>query len=144
MSVSSPMLRNYLCDVKSHTIPTHTQVLAALRFLSVEVSSVSGESVGLTQSSASMVIDDVVNVMTKTGKGKYIRMPCTAVYMSITKTKQDFSKINNLFPRGVGATDSIHIPIKAPDRDEHRTASKQFHSLNFQIVCGSRNLITGY
>ncbi|XP_047468574.1 putative nuclease HARBI1 [Penaeus chinensis] len=142
----------WLCEVldpylrrrtrRSHAVPTHTQVLVALRFYaSGTFQSVIGDSCGLTQASISRIIAAVTRVLTEKARIE-IKFPSSA--NDLRKTVQDFSRIAN-FPRVIGAIDGTHIPIKAPYVDEHIYVNrKRFHSLNLQVVCNADGLITSY
>ncbi|XP_063600699.1 putative nuclease HARBI1 [Penaeus indicus] len=141
----------WLCEVldpylrrtrRSHAVPTHTQVLVALRFYaSGTFQSVIGDSCGLTQASVSRIIAAVTRVLTEKARIE-IKFPSSA--NDLMKTVQDFSRFANL-PRVIGAIDGTHIPIKAPYVDEHIYVNrKRFHSLNLQVVCNADGLIISY
>lgn len=127
---------------RAHAIPTHTQVLAALRFFaSGSFQTVIGDSVGIDQSSVSRVIDTVTHILCEKAS-REIKMPTSAV--DSNRTVQDFRRIAN-FPRVIGAIDGTHIRIKAPHENEEVFVNrKQFHSLNVQVVCDSSNKIISY
>jgi len=127
---------------RSHAVPTHTQVLVALRFYaSGTFQSVRGDSCGLTQASVSRIITEVTRVLTEKAKTE-IKFPSSA--NDLMKTARDFSRLAN-FSRVIGAIDVTHIPIKAPYVDEHIYVNrKRFHSLNLQVVCNADGLITSY
>ncbi|XP_042889388.1 putative nuclease HARBI1 [Penaeus japonicus] len=127
---------------RSHAVPTHTQVLVALRFYaSGTFQSVIGDSCGLTQASVSRIINSVTWILCEKAR-REIKMPSTAAER--LKTVEDFAKVSN-FPRVMGAIDCTHVSIKAPVIDEHLYVNrKRYHSLNVQVVCNADGLITNY
>ncbi|KAG0710250.1 putative nuclease HARBI1 [Chionoecetes opilio] len=49
------------------------------------------------------------------------------------------------FQHVIGDTTGTHIAIKAPSIDEHLYVNrKRYHSLNVQVVCNARGLITSF
>lgn len=127
---------------RSHAIPTHTQVLVALRFYaSGSFQSVLGDSVGLSQSSVSRIVEKVSHSLFTKAR-REIRMPRGAE--ELAQTKQKFYE-EATFPNVIGAIDCTHIPIKAPYVDEYAYVNrKNYHSLNIQVVANSDQLITNY
>ncbi|XP_050707633.1 putative nuclease HARBI1 [Eriocheir sinensis] len=127
---------------RAHALPTHTQVLAALRFFaSGSFQTVIGDTVGMDQSSVSRAIDKVTQVLCVKASQE-IKMPTTAI--DINRAMQDFRRTGN-FPRVIGAIDGAHIRIKAPEENEEIYVNrKQFHSLNIQAVGDTNNKIISY
>lgn len=127
---------------RSHALPVHTQVLAALRFFaSGTFQSVLGDSVGIAQPSMSRIIEQVTNVLCDKAT-REIKMPMTAE--DINNTVREFHRLGN-FPRVIGAIDGTHIPIKAPTVNEGIYVNRKgFHSLNVQAVCDSNQKIISY
>ncbi|CAL4136523.1 unnamed protein product, partial [Meganyctiphanes norvegica] len=113
---------------RSRPIPTSTQVLVALRFFaSGSFQSTIGDAHGITQSSVSKILDDIIYILVRKAK-RAINMPTENRH--ITRNMQEFAAVAN-FPRIIGAIDGTHIAIKRPEKDEHVFVNrKQFHSLN--------------
>ncbi|KAG0717178.1 putative nuclease HARBI1 [Chionoecetes opilio] len=96
---------------------------------------------GPTQASVSRIFNDVVVALAnKAVQG--VKMPATEQHRRATA--QDFARIRG-FPRVIGTIDCTHIAIKAPSIDEHLYVNrKRYHSLNVQVVCNARGLITSF
>lgn len=126
---------------RSHAIPTHTQVLVALRFYcSGSFQSVIGDSAGLTQASVSRVITQVTNILYEKAR-REIKMPGRE---DLTKTVQDIYHVSG-FPRVAGIIDGTQIPIKAPSvHEEIYVNRKNFHSINVQVICDKDFIINSY
>ena len=127
---------------RSRPIPTSTQVLVALRFFaSGSFQSTIGDAHGITQSSVSKILDDIIYILVRKAK-RAINMPTENRH--ITRNMQEFAAVAN-FPRIIGAIDRIHIAIKIPEKDEHVFVNrKQFHSLNLKVVCDAKWRIISY
>lgn len=72
---------------------------------------------------------------------KYIRFPHTALEIAQTKTR--FLNKHN-FPGVLGIVDGTHVAVSALKHEiEHAYVNRKgFHSINVQIVCDDRMLIT--
>ncbi|XP_042882922.1 putative nuclease HARBI1 [Penaeus japonicus] len=126
---------------RSHSIPVATQVLVALRFYaSGTFQSVIGDSVGLSQSSVSRIINAVTSAIFNLAQMD-IKMPRTRD--EIQKTKQDFFAIKG-FPNVLGAIDCTHIPIKPPRQEHIYLNRKRVHSLNVQVVSDAHMKILSF
>lgn len=127
---------------RSHAVPTHTQVLTALRFYaSGSFQSVVGDASGLSQSSVSRIIGKVTDALFSRAR-REIKMPRSAA--DIAATKHKFYQLSN-FPNVIGAIDCTHIAIKAPQINEDVYVNrKQYHSLNIQVIANSDQVITSY
>ncbi|KAG0722400.1 putative nuclease HARBI1 [Chionoecetes opilio] len=127
---------------RGHAIPTHTQVLIALRFFaSGSFQSIVGGIGGPSQGSVSRILRDVTNALSNKAV-EQIKMPSTAHDLRVCA--ENFRRIRN-FPRVVGAIDCTHVAIKGPSVDEALYMnSKRYHSINVQVVCDAANLIISY
>ncbi|XP_060947077.1 putative nuclease HARBI1 [Limanda limanda] len=64
------------------------------------------------------------------------------IHRPIRTIKEEFYRIAD-FPGVIGCIDGTHIPIKAPSVNEGDYVNrKSFHSINVQVVCDARNIIT--
>ncbi|XP_050709509.1 putative nuclease HARBI1 [Eriocheir sinensis] len=117
---------------RSQALPTHTQVLLALRFLaSGSFQHVIGDTAGVTQASISRVLDRICTVLSDKSVQE-IKMPPTNIERR--RIARKFLRIQN-FPRVIGAIDGTHVAIKAPSVDEALYFNrKRYHSLNIQLV----------
>lgn len=126
----------------SHAVPTHTQILVALRFFANGsfLSDVE-DATGLSQSSVSRIIDNVTDALYRKSIID-INMPTST--SDIIKVKHGFRQIMD-FPNIVGAIGGTRIPITAPTVDESLNLNKKdAHSLKIQVVCDSQNYILDF
>uniref|UniRef100_A0A0P4WBW8 Putative nuclease HARBI1 n=1 Tax=Scylla olivacea TaxID=85551 RepID=A0A0P4WBW8_SCYOL len=126
----------------NHTLPTHTQVLLALRFFaSGFLQNVTRDTAGLSQASVSRVLEHVFTILSDKSVHE-IRMPPT--HWDRRRSAYQFYILRN-YPRVIGAIDTTHIAIKTPDVDEALYFNhKRYHSLNIQLVSDANGVILSY
>ena len=126
---------------RTSAIPVHTQVMLALRFFaSGSFQSVLGDLTGLSQPSASKVIEDVTTALYNKAR-REIRMPASPQAL-ITK-KQEFYDLAG-FPGVIGAIDCTHVPVKAPRNAHTYLNRKRKHSINVQVVADAKMRIISF
>ena len=96
-------------------------------------------SAGISQSSFSGVLSHVSNAMSRR-MGRYIKFPHTPD--TLDATKLGFCAVAG-FPKIIGAIDCTHVLLVPPSDREHIYRNrKHTHSLNVQLVCDSKGVIT--
>ncbi len=125
---------------RSHAIPAMTKLLAALHFFaSGSFQRTVALSAGVSQSSLSGMLSDVLTAMLRR-MGRYIQFPSTRE--ALNETKHGFYAYAH-FPRVIGAVDCTHVQIVPPSNTEHVYRNrKHSHSLNVQVVCDYKGVIT--
>ncbi|XP_061188486.1 putative nuclease HARBI1 [Saccostrea echinata] len=118
-------------------LPPLLQVLAALRFLATgSFYILVGESLGIAKSTTGRAARYVCRLLANM-VGTYIRFPADT-----STFKKKFFDIAG-FPNVVGCVDGTQIKIKAPSENEGDFINRKgFHSLNVQMICGPKFLIT--
>nr|XP_037288706.1 putative nuclease HARBI1 [Rhipicephalus microplus] len=125
---------------RSRTLPVDVQVLLALRFYaSGSFQSMVGDTVGVSQSSASRIVAQVTDALCSLA-AEHIRFPTTmraANAMAIA-----FSQIAG-FPKVLGCIDGTHVQIKPPKRQEHLHRNRKgLYTINIQAICNAEGVIT--
>lgn len=122
---------------RSNPLPPHVQVLSTLDFLATgSFQRELGDRVGISQPSISRTLPRVVDAIIQRAT-HYIRFPYAVEEQVPVKT--GFHNIAGL-PNTIGAIDCTHVRIKAPSPDHFPYLnSKQYHSINVQLVCDSNN-----
>uniref|UniRef100_A0A3B4T4Q7 Putative nuclease HARBI1 n=1 Tax=Seriola dumerili TaxID=41447 RepID=A0A3B4T4Q7_SERDU len=108
---------------RSHAVPAMAKLLATLHFLaSGSFQRTVAISSGISQSVFSSALSQVLNAMCRR-MGRYIQFP--------------------RFPKIIGAIDCTHVQLVPPSDREHIYRNrKHTHSLNVQVVCDSKGIIT--
>lgn len=120
--------------VRNSAIPSHLQVLVALRFFaSGSFQNVTGDVVNISQSSVSRIVNSISDLLCKMSKN-YIKFPTAT--NEINQLQLKFQSISG-FPRVLGLVDGTLINIKSPGGlDEPLYVSRKGkHSINVQLVC---------
>ncbi|XP_053546063.1 putative nuclease HARBI1 isoform X2 [Bombina bombina] len=114
---------------RSHSIPGMVKLLAILNFLATGCFQ---SVVGISQPSFSRHLRVVLNALLSL-LPNYVCLPETNAEWH--KVKEGFHKIAKM-PNVLGAIDCIHVALRPPllQQEQYRN-SKQFHSLNVQVVC---------
>ncbi|XP_075739831.1 putative nuclease HARBI1 isoform X1 [Rhipicephalus microplus] len=125
---------------RSRTLPVDVQVLLALRFYaSGSFQSMVGDTVGVSQSSASRIVAQVTDALCSLA-AEHIRFPTTmraANAMAIA-----FSQIAG-FPKVLGCIDGTHVQIKPPKGQEHLCRNRKgLYTINVQAICDAEGVIT--
>lgn len=97
--------------------------------------------IGLSQPSVSRIVRDVSIAIAEL-RPQFIHSPGVAP-RGTHQIRQEFYALGN-FPNVIGAIDGTHIPIKNPGGPEADLYinRKNFRSLNVQVVCDGKGLIT--
>uniref|UniRef100_A0A3B4Y3T8 DDE Tnp4 domain-containing protein n=1 Tax=Seriola lalandi dorsalis TaxID=1841481 RepID=A0A3B4Y3T8_SERLL len=112
---------------RSPAVPAVAKLLATLHFL------VSGSF------QRTVTISSVLNAMCRR-MGRYIQFPRTQD--TLNETKHGFYAVAG-FPKIIGAIDCTHVQLVPPSDREHIYRNrKHTHSLNVQVVCDSKGIIT--
>ncbi|KAM4706630.1 putative nuclease HARBI1 [Discoglossus pictus] len=129
---------------RNHAVPGMVKLLSALHYFSSAsfqgtVSALSG----ISQPSFSRHLTQVLKAINKLTP-QYIVFPSDKT--AIKAIKDGFYKMSS-FPDVMGVIDCTHVALSPPTEDIYRN-SKNFHSLNVQMVCASDmrilNLVAGY
>ncbi|CAI9558952.1 unnamed protein product [Staurois parvus] len=129
---------------RNHAVPGMVKLLSALHYFSSAsfqgtVSALSG----ISQPSFSRHLTQVLKAINKLTP-QYIVFPSDKA--AIQTIKDGFFKMSS-FPNVMGVIDCTHVALSPPTEDIYRN-SKNFHSLNVQMVCASDmrilNLVAGY
>ncbi|XP_044134535.1 putative nuclease HARBI1 [Bufo gargarizans] len=129
---------------RNHAVPGMVKLLSALHYFSSAsfqgtVSALSG----ISQPSFSRHLTQVLKAINKLTT-QYIVFPSDKTAIQIIK--DGFYKMSS-FPNVMGIIDCTHVALSPPTEDIYRN-SKNFHSLNVQMVCDSDmrilNLVAGY
>ncbi|XP_068089692.1 putative nuclease HARBI1 isoform X2 [Hyperolius riggenbachi] len=129
---------------RNHAVPGMVKLLSALHYFSSAsfqgtVSALSG----ISQPSFSRHLTQVLKAINKLTP-QYIVFPADKA--AIQTIKDGFYKMSS-FPDVMGIIDCTHVALSPPTEDIYRN-SKNFHSLNVQMVCASDmrilNLVAGY
>lgn len=136
------MLRNDIhpASRKGGAIPSHLQVLLALRFYATgQFQRVSGDLIGVDVSTASRIVKKVSFAIAGR-KNQFIKFPDAADMASV---KRDFYRMAN-FPGVIGAIDCTHIPVINPGgQDSARFVNRKgYYSVNTQVVCDAGMKVT--
>ncbi|XP_053317662.1 putative nuclease HARBI1 [Spea bombifrons] len=129
---------------RNHAVPGMVKLLSALHyFASASFQGTVSALSGISQPSFSRHLTQVLKAINKLTP-QYIIFPSDKA--AIQTTKDGFYKIS-AFPNVMGAIDCTHVALSPPTEDIYRN-SKNFHSLNVQMVCGPDmrilNLVAGY
>lgn len=121
---------------RSHALPVHTQVMAALRFMAKKnFYSETADILGISKASVCRCIHSVVDVLCEMAPN-FISEPKTESEIGVAKS--GFYAISS-FPNVIGCIDGTLIPIKCPIIDENVfVCRKGFHCLNIQAICDFR------
>ncbi|XP_069098681.1 putative nuclease HARBI1 [Pleurodeles waltl] len=125
---------------RSVAIPTHIQVLCSLHLLASggyqHNVAVTG---GISQSALCRVFQNFIEAML--GRiNSHISFPSTPA--DLESTKNEFHEVAH-FPQVLGCVDSTHILICPPSDTEYVYRNRKGqHSLNIQVVCNAKCLIT--
>lgn len=125
---------------RSVAIPTHIQVLCSLHLLASgsyqRTVAVAG---GISQSALCRVFQNFIEAMLAR-INSHISFPSSPAELETTKIQ--FYEVAH-FPQVLGCVDSTHILICPPSDTEHVYRNhKSQHSLNIQVVCNAKCLIT--
>lgn len=125
---------------RSHAISCMAKLLSTLHFLaSGSFQRTVAISAGISQSSFSGVLSHVLNALSRR-MGRYIKFPRTPD--TLEATKRGFCAVAG-FPRIIGAIDCTHVQLVPPSDREHIYRNrKHTYSLNVQLVCDSKGVIT--
>ena len=113
-----------------HILTTEQKVLISLKVLaSGSFQNVAKDYVNVAQPTVSKVLEDFVDALNSRVKD-FIFMPSGR---ELNASKQQFYAEAN-FPGVVGAIDGTHIPIIAPNENEHLyVGRKGYHTINVQV-----------
>ena len=116
---------------RAHALTPEMQILTALEFYaSGSFQWMTGNSVGLSQSSASRAIEAVTNELSALAPTFISFVPEGG-----NMRKMKFSTISE-FPNVVGCIDCTHIRILSPSVSEEAYVNRKgYHSINVQAVC---------
>lgn len=125
---------------RSHALPVDVQVLLALRFFaSGSFQTTVGDTVGVSQSSASRVVAEVTDALCSLA-AEHIRFPATL--RAANASAIAFSQIAQ-FPKVLGCIDGTHVQIKPPKDQEHVFRNRKgLYSINVQAICNAEGAIT--
>ena len=120
--------------VRSHSIPTTTQLAVTLQFLATGTfQTVIATSHGISQPSVSRCIAAVTDGLSKVAKD-YIEFPNQTKQIQ----QQEAFLQKSGFPLVLGCIDGTHVPIIAPSINEDIYVNrKNTHSINIQAICDS-------
>ncbi|XP_075057893.1 transcription termination factor 4, mitochondrial isoform X1 [Mixophyes fleayi] len=120
---------------RSNAVPGIVKLLCALHyFTSGSLQSTVAEAGGITQSTFSRALSEVISAILKL-TDQFINFPSDAAGLQLLK--DGFQRIDG-FPNVLGAVGCTHIAISPPSEMEQRYRNrKHYHSINVQIVCAS-------
>uniref|UniRef100_A0A803JCF4 Putative nuclease HARBI1 n=3 Tax=Xenopus tropicalis TaxID=8364 RepID=A0A803JCF4_XENTR len=129
---------------RNHAVPGMVKLLSALHyFASASFQGTVSALSGISQPSFSRHLTQVLKAINKLTP-QYIVFPSDKA--ALKTIKDGFFKISS-FPNVMGVIDCTHVALSPPTEDIYRN-SKNFHSLNVQMVCASDmrilNLVAGY
>ncbi|KAK6474628.1 putative nuclease HARBI1 isoform X1 [Huso huso] len=124
----------------STALPVAVKVTAALFFYATGTFQTPVSDIaGMSQSCFSRCLHQVNGALLKVS-GDYIRFPETRYQQE--QTKRDFFNIAG-FPKVLGAIDCTHVQIRTPSENAVIYINRKgFPSLNVQVVCDAKNIIT--
>lgn len=124
----------------NYALPVPVKMTSALTFYATgSFQNAASGSTGISQASMCKSLSEVTEALVRRVK-KYICFPLSSGQMQ--KTREEFYKVAQ-FPNVLGVIDCTHVAIRA--RTENEPAfrnSKGFHSVNVQVVCDAKNIIT--
>ena len=126
---------------RNAALPPYQQVLLCLRFYATGSFQITvGDFLNIHQSTVSKIIKHV-SIAIAIRRNRFIFMPRNR--NEILETQTDFRNIAQ-FPRVIGAIDCTHIEIANPGGEDsvRYINRKGHHSINTQVVCNARMLIT--
>ena len=126
---------------RSHALPPFVQVLVALRFYGDGSFQISvGDNIHVHQTTVSRTVLRISRALAQ-GRAQFIKMPHTQ--NATRETQQEFFDMH-AFPNVIGLIDGTHIRISNPGGDEAARFlnRKGFHSINTQVICDAKPLIT--
>lgn len=125
---------------RSHAIPAVVKLLSTLQFLATgSFQTVVGVCAGISQTSFCRLLPEVLDALLKRTP-QYIKFPTSEE--EINRTQQEFLTIGNL-PNVIGLVDCTHVQLVPPASQEHIYRNrKHTHSMNMQVICDARRLIT--
>ncbi|XP_066454588.1 transcription termination factor 4, mitochondrial isoform X1 [Eleutherodactylus coqui] len=118
---------------RSNAVPGIVKLLCALHyFTSGSLQSTVAEAGGITQSTFSRALSEVISAILKLSD-QFIKFPGDAAGLQLIK--HGFQGIDG-FPNVLGAVGCTHIAISPPSEMEQMYRNKKhYHSINVQIIC---------
>lgn len=120
---------------RSNAVPGIVKLLCALHyFTSGSLQSTVAEAGGITQSTFSRALSEVISAILKLAD-QFIKFPSDPAGLHLIK--QGFQSIDG-FPDVLGTVGCTHIAISPPSEMEQMYRNKKhYHSINVQIICDS-------
>ncbi|XP_063771829.1 transcription termination factor 4, mitochondrial isoform X1 [Pseudophryne corroboree] len=120
---------------RSNAVPGIVKLLCALHyFTSGSLQSTVAEAGGITQSTFSRALSEVISAILKL-TDQFINFPRNPAGLQLLK--DGFQRIDG-FPNVIGVVGCTHIAISPPSEMEQRYRNrKHYHSINVQLVCDS-------
>ncbi|XP_069583824.1 transcription termination factor 4, mitochondrial isoform X1 [Ranitomeya imitator] len=120
---------------RSNAVPGIVKLLCALHyFTSGSLQSTVAEAGGITQSTFSRALSEVISAILKLAE-QFIKFPSDPAGLHLVK--QGFRSIDG-FPDVLGAVGCTHIAISPPSEMEQMYRNKKhYHSINVQVICDS-------
>ncbi|XP_029452894.1 putative nuclease HARBI1 [Rhinatrema bivittatum] len=125
---------------RGHALPVHIKVTTFLAFLATgSFQTPLGLTSEITQGATSRCLEQALAALLR-HTHHFISFPIRREEQH--ETMRDFYQIAR-FPSVLGAIDCTHVPLRAPGGDEAIYRNRKgFHSLNMQVVCNAKGLIT--